>query len=296
MTEAAAQLAHARGTRQAHERESARGYDTRHTHARTGTSSSSDSARAPFPTSPSVAPRAPPSMDREEDAAPIGRDRVGISAPGIEPGWRRHQGWPAHAVAAESWPICGWIPVFSAAGEVPETHQVGQRTANARALQAAAGGCGLIHVRWVRRTFHFVCCFARSRFRHSDAAGGCLANVPCTHRWRYGRVADDPGRFRTLGGRPIHMVMPSCRSIDRHPQRPRSSEAALPAYTRRHWPLPSGSNAEYQVASWNIGLGRFYQTTGGPTVRMEDAPPAVASVLPGIFFVRPASGDSPWRS
>ena len=119
-----------------------------------------------------------------------------------------------------SWPRCGWIPVFSAAGEVPETHQVGQRTANARALQAAAGGCGLI--RWVRRTFHFVCCFARSRFRHSDAAGGCLANVPCTHRWRYGRAADDPGRCRSLGGRPIHMVMPCCRSIDRHPQRPHS--------------------------------------------------------------------------
>ena len=155
-----------------------------------------------------------------------------------------------------SWPRRGWIPVFSAAGEVPETHQVGHWTANARALQAAPGGCGLI--RWVRRTFHFVCCFARLRIRHSDAAGGCLANVPCTHRWRCGRAADDPGRFRTLGGRPVHMAMPSCRSVDRHPQRPPSSEVALRAHTGRHWPLPSGSNAESQVASGNIGLGRFY--------------------------------------
>ena len=38
---------------------------------------------------------------------------------------------------------------------------------------------------------------------------------------------------------------------------PSGNRAAL-RHTRRHWPLPSGSNAEYQVASWNIGLGRFY--------------------------------------
>ena len=54
----AAQLIHAHGTRQAHERESARGYDTRHTHTRRHKFRVRTAARAPFLTSASVAARA----------------------------------------------------------------------------------------------------------------------------------------------------------------------------------------------------------------------------------------------
>ena len=60
-------------------------------------------ARAPFPTSPSVAPRAPPSIDVEEDAAPIGRDRVGISVPGPDPE-PRCQSLSHRHVAGTPWP------------------------------------------------------------------------------------------------------------------------------------------------------------------------------------------------
>ena len=203
-------------------------------------------------------PRAPPSIDVEEDAAPIGRDRVGISVPGPDPEPRCHIGtWPARR-GRRSWPRCGWIPVLSAAGEVPETAHPGHGMANAHALPKGAGGCRLM--RCIRPDFHDAigkerrpngCCYAARRApssltSHASTGGGegALAMTSSV-----GKVSEDGQSTWACQASEAQSMI---RSV--HPS---GNRAAL-RHTRRHWPLPSGSNAGYQVTSWNMGLGRFY--------------------------------------
>ena len=161
-----------------------------------------------------------------------------------------------------------WLdPSFlRSAGEVPETHHVGHWTANARALQAAVGGCELM--RWVCPTLHFVCCLARRRNRRRHGAG-CVPRKRLAHPPL--EVRERVRRPRTLEG--VVRTTDSHGHAESRKRRPSSAASTLqhgcipvrtPAATGRCRVARKLSIKGPQVASWNIGLGRFYYTSPPP--------------------------------